>query len=34
LEQGAAQAVLTNPQSDRLRTFLSRMNQTVKAKNN
>jgi arginine/lysine/histidine/glutamine transport system ATP-binding protein len=32
VEQGAAQAVLTNPQSDRLRTFLSRMNQTVKVK--
>jgi arginine/lysine/histidine/glutamine transport system ATP-binding protein len=32
VEQGSAQAVLTNPQSDRLRTFLSRMNQTVKVK--
>jgi arginine/lysine/histidine/glutamine transport system ATP-binding protein len=32
VEQGDAQAVLTNPQSDRLRTFLSRMNQGVGVK--
>jgi arginine/lysine/histidine/glutamine transport system ATP-binding protein len=32
VEQGDAQAVLTDPQSDRLRTFLRRMNQSVGVK--